>query len=113
MARQPRIQYEGAYYHVMSRGDRREAIFEDDEDRRMFLRTLTEACEKSGWKIYAWVLMSNHYHLVLQTPDGNLVEGMKWFQNTYTRRLNTRHGKWGHVFGGRYKAVLVEPEGGR
>jgi len=74
---------------------------------------LTEACEESGWKIYAWVLMSNHYHWVLQTPEGNLVEGMKWFQNTYTRRLNTRDGKWVHVFGGRYKAVLVESEGGR
>lgn len=112
MARQPRIEFPNAFYHVMCRGDRREPIFEDDEDRRTFLRTLSECCEKSGWRIYAWVLMSNHYHWVLQTPEANLVAGMKWFQNTYTRRLNTRHAKWGHVFGGRYKAVLVEASGG-
>jgi REP-associated tyrosine transposase len=108
MARQPRIQYEGACYHVMCRGDRQEPIFEDDSDRAMFLGTLKECCERSQWKIYAWVLMNNHYHWVLQTPEANLVEGMKWFQNTYTRRLNSRHKKWGHVFGGRYKAVVVQ-----
>lgn len=108
MARQPRIEYEGACYHVMCRGDRQEAIFEDDQDREMFLETLGEVCERSGWKVYAWVLMSNHYHWILQTPQGNLVEGMKWFQNTYTRRFNSRHRKWGHVFGGRYKAVVVQ-----
>ena len=73
MARQPRIEFPGAFYHVMSRGDRHEPIFEDDDDRRMFLRTLTECCEKGGWRIYAWVLMSNHYHWVLQTPEANLV----------------------------------------
>jgi len=112
MARQARIEYEGAYYHVMSRGDRREAIFEDAEDREMFMQTLGECCERSGWRVYAWVLMSNHYHWVLQTPAGNLVEGMRWFQNTYTRRFNTKHKKWGHVFGGRYKAVVVEGKEG-
>ena len=112
MARQPRIEFPGAFYHVMCRGDRREPIFEDDEDRRTFLRTLGECCEKSGWRVYAWVLMPNHYHWVVQTPEANLVAGMKWFQNTYTRRINTRHGMWGHVFGGRYKAILVEASGG-
>ena len=96
----------------MARGDRREAIFEDDDDRSMFLQTLAECCERSGWRLYAWVLMSNHYHWVLQTPEANLVAGMKWFQNTYTRRLNTRHSLWGHVFGDRYKAVLVDDSGG-
>lgn len=78
----------------------------------MFLRTLGESCEKSGWQIFAWVLMMNHYHWVLRTPEANLVSGMKWFQNTYTRRFNTRHRKWGHVFGGRYKAILVQEAGG-
>lgn len=102
MARQPRIEYEGAYYHVMCRGDRQEPICEDDRDRQMFLKTFDEGCARSGWRLYGWVLMSNHYHWVLRTPQANLVAGMKWFQNTYTRRLNTRHGKWGHVFGGRY-----------
>jgi REP element-mobilizing transposase RayT len=112
MARQPRIEFPGAFYHVMCRGDRREPIFEDDEDRSMFLQTLGECCERSGWRVYAWVLMSNHYHWVIQTPEANLVAGMKWFQNTYTRRLNTRHSLWGHVFGGRYKAILVDASGG-
>lgn len=110
MARQPRIEYPGAIYHVMARGDRKEAIFQDEGDRVMFLETLGEVCAKGRWRVYAWVLMNNHYHWVLETPEGNLVAGMKWFQNTYTRRLNSRHRLWGHVFGGRYKAVLVEGE---
>ena len=102
------MEYPGAYYHVLARGDRREAIFLDDSDRVMFLRTLGEACERCGWKVHAWVLMGNHYHWVLETPEANLVEGMRWFQNTYTRRFNVRHQLWGHLFGGRYKAVVVE-----
>ncbi|MEO0454735.1 MAG: transposase [Verrucomicrobiota bacterium] len=108
MARQPRIEYAGAYYHVMSRGDRREAIFLTDADRERYLETLGEVCERTGWSIHAWVLMDNHYHWLLETPEANLVEGMKWFQNTYTRRFNSRNRVWGHVFGGRYKSILVE-----
>jgi len=96
-------------YHVMARGDRREAIVKDDEDRRTFVRTLGEAGERAGFRVHAWVLMGNHYHLLLETPEPNLSEGMGWLQNAYTRRINTRHGLWGHVFGGRYKAILVEP----
>ena len=95
-------------YHVMARGDRRESIIGGDKDRRMFIETFGEACEKTGWLVDAWVLMSNHYHLVLRTPQANLVAGMRWLQNTYTRRFNVRNQLWGHVFGGRYKAVLVE-----
>lgn len=108
MARNIRIEFEGAYYHVMARGNRREAIFHDDGDRHFFLKTLGEACERTGWRVHAWVLMNNHYHLLLETPEPNLVEGMKWLQNTFTRRINTKHGLWGRVFGDRYKAVLVE-----
>ena len=108
MARQARIQFENAIYHVMARGDRRERIFEGDADCQMFLETFGEACTKTGWLVHAWVLMSNHYHLVLRTPEANLVAGMRWLQNTYTRRFNVRHRLWGHLFGGRYKAVLVE-----
>lgn len=108
MARSLRIQYPGAYYHVMARGNRREAIFHDDDDRRFFLHTLAQACEMTGWRVQAWVLMGNHYHLFLQTPEPNLVAGMGWLQNTYTRRYNVRHRAWGRVFGDRYKAVLVE-----
>ena len=62
----------------------------------------------TGWRVHAWVLMGNHYHLVIETPDANLVAGMKWLQNTYTRRYNTRHRLWGRLFGDRYKAVLVQ-----
>lgn len=110
MARSIRIQSAGAYYHVMARGNRREVIFHDDDDRRFFLHTLGQACEMTGWRVHAWVLMSNHYHLFLQTPEPNLVAGMSWLQNTLTRRYNVRHRKWGRLFGDRYKAVVVEGE---
>jgi putative transposase len=110
MARSIRIQSAGAYYHVMARGNRREDIFHDDDDRRFFLHTLSQACEMTGWRVHAWVLSSNHYHLFIQTPEPNLVAGMSWLQNTLTRRYNVRHRKWGRLFGDRYKAVLVEGE---
>ncbi len=110
MARRLRLEYPGAFYHVMARGNRREAIFEDQDDRRYFLKVISEACERTGWRIHAWVLMGNHYHLLIETPEPNLVEGMKWVQNTYTRRFNVRHRAWGRVFGDRYKAVIVEGE---
>ena len=109
MPRQVRIEFSGALYHVMARGDRQEVIVKDEEDRRTFVRTLGEAAERAGFRVHAWVLMSNHYHLLLETPEPNLSQGMGWLQNAYTRRINTRHGLWGHVFGGRYKAILVEP----
>lgn len=110
MPRAPRIQYPGAVYHVMARGDRREDIVADDQDRQMFVDTLFEAVLRGGWSLYAWVLMDNHYHLALKTPHPNLVAGMSWFQNTFTRRINLKHRLWGHVFGGRYKSVLVESD---
>ena len=94
----------------MARGDRREDIFRDDSDHKMFLASLEEACGRTQWRCHAYVLMPNHYHLVLETPEPNLVAGMAWLQNTYTRRHNVRHKLWGHLFGGRYKAVLVDPE---
>jgi putative transposase len=109
MARQIRIEFSGAMYHVMARGDRREPIVKDDQDRRAFVRTLGEGCERAGFRIHAWVLMHNHYHLLLETPEANLARGMGWLQNAYTRRINTRHRLWGHLFGGRYKSILVEP----
>jgi len=108
MARPLRIAYPGAVYHVMARGNRGQAVFGDDLDRRRFLETLGEACEKTGWRIHAYVLMGNHYHLLLETPESNLVAGMKWLQGTYTQRYNGRHKVFGHLFQGRYKAVLVE-----
>jgi putative transposase len=111
MPRSIRIEHPGALYHVMARGNRRERIYHDDDDRRFFLAAISEACERTGWRVHAWVLMSNHYHLLIQTPEPNLVDGMKWLQNTYTRRFNIRHRLWGRLFGDRYKAMPVEGEG--
>jgi len=108
MPRPLRVEYEGAIYHVMNRGDRREAIFEDDDDRQRFIDTLAAACGKTGWQIHAYVLMGNHFHLVAETPQANLCVGMKWLLGTYTMRYNRRHKKWGHLFGGRYKAQLID-----
>jgi len=73
------------------------------------LGSLGQASERSGFRVHAYVLMSNHYHLLLETPEANLAAGLGWLQNAYTRRINTQHGLWGHLFGGRYKAILVEP----
>lgn len=112
MPRQPRVQFPGAIYHVMSRGDRREDIFLDDVDRQDFLKTLAEASLKTGWQVHAYRLMRNHFHLVFETPAANLVDGMRWLLSAYTIRLNHRHKLSGHVFSGRYKALLVESGGG-
>jgi len=111
MARKLRVEYTGAIYHVMNRGDRRELIFNDDTDRKLFMETLEEACEKTGWRIHAWCLMPNHFHLVLETPRANLVAGMKWLLGTYTGRFNRRHKLFGHLFSGRYKALIVDGSG--
>ncbi len=110
MARKLRIEYPGAIYHVLNRGDRRESIFRDDVDHQVFLATLNDACIKADWQIHAYCLMGNHFHLVVETPRGNLVSGMKWFLGTYTLRFNRRHGLSGHLFSGRYKSLLVEPD---
>jgi REP element-mobilizing transposase RayT len=111
MARKLRVEYPGAVYHVLSRGDRREEIFYDDQDRERFLATLDEACAKTNWQVDAYCLMSNHFHLVLETPQANLVAGMKWFFGTYTDRFNRRHKLNGHLFSGRYKALVVDGSG--
>lgn len=108
MPRQLRIEYAGAIYHVMNRGDRGEEIFLDDEDRRKFLTTLGEACIKGDWQVHAYCLMKNHFHLVLETPKPTLVAGMKWLLAVYTQRFNARHQKSGHLFAGRYKSVIVD-----
>ena len=108
MPRPLRIEYPGALYHVMARGNHGRPIFADDPDRERFLATLGEACEKTGWRIHAYVLMGNHYHLLVETPEGNLVAGMKWLQGSYTQRYNSRHEVFGHLFQGRYKAVVVD-----
>jgi REP element-mobilizing transposase RayT len=111
MPRKLRVQYPGAIYHVMNRGDRREPVFKDDEDRRRFLETLGQACDKTGWQVHAYCLMLNHFHLVVETPRANLVAGMKWFLGTYTSRFNRRHKLFGHLFSGRYKSLIVDGSG--
>jgi len=82
-----RVEYPGAIYHVMNRGDRREPIFRDDEDRELFLLTLGLCCGKTDLQMHAWCLMPNHFHLVVETPRANLVAGVKWFLGTYTARF--------------------------
>jgi putative transposase len=111
MARKLRVEYPGAIYHVINRGDRREPIFKDDEDRQRFLATLGEICGKTGWQVHTLCLMPNHFHLVVETPQPNLVAGMKWFLGTYTSRFNRRHKLFGHLFSGRYKALIVDGSG--
>jgi putative transposase len=111
MPRKLRLEYEGAIYHVMNRGDRREAIFKDDRDREIFLVTLSECCAKTDWQVHAFCLMPNHFHLVVETPKANLVAGMKWLLSTYTGRFNRRHKMVGHLFGGRYKSLIVDGSG--
>ena len=111
MPRLMRMEYAGAIYHVMSRGDRREAIFLDEGDHHDFLKTLEEACAKTGFEVHAYCLMKNHFHLDVETPEGNLVAGMRWLLSTYSNRFNHRHRLCGHLFSGRYKALVVEGGG--
>jgi REP element-mobilizing transposase RayT len=86
-----RIEYPGAAYHVMARGNHGQHIFKDDQDFKRFLSTLEEACQKTGWRVHAYVLMGDHCHLLIETPEPNLVAGMKWLLGTYTQRFNGRH----------------------
>src|SRR3984893_3415278 len=104
MGRQVRIQVNHAVLRRVAREDRRDSIVGGDRDCTMIMETYEDSCAKSGWLVHACVLMSIHYHLVLRTPQANLVLGMRWLQNTYTRRFNLGHQLWGHLFGGRYKA---------
>jgi len=106
-----RVEYPGAIYHVMNRGDRREPIFKDDEDREKFLTILAETCGKTGWQVHAYCLMPNHFHLVVETPQANLVAGMKYFLGVYTIRFNRRHKLYGHLFSGRYQSLIVDGSG--
>jgi len=110
MVRPLRIQFEGALYHVTSRGNARQNIFLDDEDRVAFLKTLAEAVSRFGWICHAYCLMSNHYHLLIETPDPNLSRGMQFLNGVFTQRFNRHHKRFGHVLQGRYKAILVERE---
>lgn len=110
MARPLRIEFSGALYHVTARGDRREPIYEDDEDKEMFLNTLAQVVEGFNWICHSYCLMTNHYHLVVETTDGNLSKGMRQLNGVFTQASNRRHGRSGHLFQGRFKAILVDKE---
>lgn len=108
MARPLRLEFPGAIYHVTSRGNARNAIFMDDEDRALFLGCLGEVVARFGWICHAYCLMDNHYHLLVETPESNLSLGMRQLNGVYTQRFNRRHGRVGHVFQGRFKAIVVD-----
>lgn len=110
MARPLRIEYPGALYHVTARGNARDTIFFDEPDRLTFLEVYAHVVQRFNWRCHAYCLMSNHYHFVLETPDANLSQGMRQLNGVYTQRVNRTHGRTGHVFQGRYTAILVERE---
>jgi len=110
MARPLRYEAAGAVYHVMARGDGGRTVFEDDRDRHAWLALMERACARFGWRVHAWVLMGNHFHLLLETPEPNLVAGMKWQLGVFSQDWNRRRLRRGHVFQGRYKAVVVNGE---
>ena len=110
MARPLRLEYAGALYHVTSRGDGREAIFLADGDRRLFLEVLAGVWSRFNWTVHAYCLMTNHYHVLVETPDANLSKGMRQLNGVYTQRFNRTYSRSGHVFQGRYKAILAQKE---
>ncbi len=110
MARPIRIEFSGATYHLTSRGNERRDIFYDDGDRAAFLGFLGDTARRFGWSVAAWVLMTNHFHLVVQTPQPNISKGMQWLNGTYAAWFNRRHKRSGHLFQGRFKALLIQKD---
>jgi putative transposase len=110
MARPLRIELSGGVYHVTSRGDGREDIYLSEADREIWLEVFGEVCERFNWVCHAWCQMTNHYHILIETPEANLVKGMRHLNGVYTQRFNRIHSRVGHVFQGRYKAILVEQD---
>ncbi|TYO96833.1 REP element-mobilizing transposase RayT [Geothermobacter ehrlichii] len=110
MSRPLRIEFPGAVYHITSRGNAKADIFLDDGDRLLFLKTLTRVVKRFNWLCHAYCLMDNHYHLLIETPEGNLSAGMRQLNGVYTQAFNRKHGRVGHVFQGRFKAILVEKQ---
>ncbi len=110
MARPLRIEFAGAVYHVTSRGDRREDIFFTDADRKAWLAQLKQVCVRFNWRCHAWCQMTNHYHLIIETAEPNLAQGMRQLNGVYTQYINRAHSRVGHVFQGRYKAILVDKD---
>jgi putative transposase len=111
MARPLRIEFPGGLYHITSRGDRREDIFLDEGDRLYWLELLGQTCARFNWKVHAYCLMDNHFHIVVETVEGNLSAGMRQLNGVYTQWHNRTHGRVGHVFQGRFKAIVVHKQG--
>lgn len=110
MSRPLRLEFAGALYHITSRGNEKKAIYLEDADFELFLSLMAEVCQRFNWVIHAYCLMTNHYHLVVETPDGNLSRGMRHLNGVYTQRFNSKHKRVGHLFQGRYKAILVDKD---
>jgi len=110
MARPLRIEYPGAVYHITGRGNEKRDVFRDDSDRELFLATIHRANSRYNWICHSYCLMDNHYHLLIETPDGNLSMGARQLNGVYTQLFNKRHGRTGHLFQGRYKAVLIQKD---
>ena len=110
MSRPLRIEYPGAVYHVTSRGNEKKPVFKDDHDRENFLNALQHVNKRYNWICHAYCLMTNHYHLLIETPDGNLAIGMRQLNGVYTQLFNKWHGRSGHLFQGRYKAILIQKD---
>ena len=108
MPRSLRIEYPGAIYHVLNRGNYRHDVFASDNSKSIFEQTLLRTCERAGWILYAFCLLDNHYHLCVETPDANLSVGMQWLQSTFANRFNRSVRERGHVFQGRYKSLVIE-----
>jgi REP element-mobilizing transposase RayT len=110
MSRPLRLEFEGALYHVTSRGNERKAIFRNESDFSTFIEVLNDVCERYNWVIHAYCLMANHYHLLIETPDANLSKGMRQLNGVYTQRFNRNYQRVGHLFQGRYKSILVDKD---
>lgn len=110
MARPLRLEFAGGLYHITSRGDRREAIYSNDDERQLWLDVLGQVCERFNWVIHGYCQMTNHYHLLVETLDGHLSRGMRQLNGVYTQQFNHRHHETGHLFQGRYKAILVQKD---
>ena len=110
MARPLRIEYPGAVYHITSRGNEKKPVYKNDEDRENFLTTLHKVNKRYHWLCHAYCLMDNHFHLLIETPEGNLSLGMRQLNGVYTQGFNKRHQRTGHLFQGRHKAILIQKD---
>lgn len=110
MSRPLRIEFSGALYHITSRGNERKDIYQDEDDFKLFLEILGNVCQRYNWTIHAYCLMTNHYHLLVETPDANLSKGMRQLNGVFTQAINRKHHKVGHIFQGRFKSILVDKD---